>query len=179
MWKQKPIVASPSFAPHPEPIRPTLSAVPDPAPQRPAPAQVIVDQAVIGKGIIVRGDITGSDALFIDGTVEGSIHIPGERVTIGRHGTVLAHKGETTPCITAQEIVILGTVTGNVIAAQRIDIRAEGTLTGDVSTARVSIEDGAYFRGGIDILRDQPAAAQPALQPQPAAEPAAEPVAIP
>src|SRR5215472_5882748 len=153
MWKQKPSIASPAIAPHPEPLRPTPSAVPETVThaQRPAPAPVIVDQAVIGKGIVVRGEITGKDALFIDGTVEGVINIPGERVTIGRHGSVIAPRGSVAPCVTALEIVILGSVTGNVIATQRIDIRAEGSLTGDVTTARVSIEDCAYFRGGIDI----------------------------
>jgi cytoskeletal protein CcmA (bactofilin family) len=84
--------------------------------------------------------------LFIDGKVEGSITIPGNRVTIGRNGQVSAN-------ISAREIVVLGKVRGNVTATDRVDIRAEGSLSGDVAAARISIEDGAFFKGGIDIRK--------------------------
>jgi cytoskeletal protein CcmA (bactofilin family) len=104
------------------------------------------EQATIGKGLIIKGDITGSESLYIDGKVEGSISIPGNRVTVGRNGQVSA-------TINAREIVILGKVRGNVIASDRVDIRAEGGLTGDVTAARISIEDGAFFKGGIDIKK--------------------------
>ena len=104
------------------------------------------DQATISKGLIVKGEITGSESLFIDGKVEGSINLPGNRVTVGRNGQV-------TSSISAREIVILGKVRGNIIASDRVDIRAEGALTGDVTAARISIEDGAFFKGGIDIKK--------------------------
>jgi cytoskeletal protein CcmA (bactofilin family) len=104
------------------------------------------DQATIGKGLFVKGEISGSESLFIDGKVEGSISLPGNRVTVGRNGQVASS-------ITAREIVILGKVRGNVIASDRVDIRAEGALTGDVTAARISIEDGAFFKGGIDIRK--------------------------
>jgi cytoskeletal protein CcmA (bactofilin family) len=104
------------------------------------------DQATIGKGLFVKGEISGSESLFIDGKVEGSISLPGNRVTVGRNGQVASS-------ITAREIVILGKVRGNVIASDRVDIRAEGALTGDVTAARISIEDGAFFKGGIDIKK--------------------------
>jgi cytoskeletal protein CcmA (bactofilin family) len=104
------------------------------------------DQATIGKGLFVKGEISGSESLFIDGKVEGSINLPGNRVTVGRNGQV-------TSSITAREIVILGKVRGNIVASDRVDIRAEGALTGDVSAARISIEDGAFFKGGIDIKK--------------------------
>jgi cytoskeletal protein CcmA (bactofilin family) len=104
------------------------------------------DQATIGKGLFVKGEISGSESLFIDGKVEGSISLPGNRVTIGRNGQVASS-------ITAREIVILGKVRGNIIASDRVDIRAEGALTGDVTAARISIEDGAFFKGGIDIRK--------------------------
>jgi len=74
--------------------------------------------------------------------------LPGNRVTIGRNGQV-------TSSITAREIVILGKVQGNILASDRVDIRSEGALTGDVTAARISIEDGAFFKGGIDIRRSE------------------------
>jgi cytoskeletal protein CcmA (bactofilin family) len=112
------------------------------------------DHAVIGKGLLIKGEITGTESLYIDGRVEGSINIPNERVTIGQHGRVVSTMSATmNVCITAREIVIMGKVTGNVSASDRVDIRAEGNLTGDVSTSRISIADGAYFNGGVDIRK--------------------------
>jgi cytoskeletal protein CcmA (bactofilin family) len=104
------------------------------------------DQATIGKSLVIKGEVTGSESLFIDGKVEGSITLPGNRVTVGRNGNVAAN-------ITAREIVVLGKVRGNANASDRVDIRSEGSLIGDVSAQRISIEDGAYFKGGIDIRK--------------------------
>ena len=104
------------------------------------------DQAVIGKGLFVKGEVSGTESLYIDGKVEGSFSLPGNRVTIGRNGQVSAN-------ITAREVVVLGKVRGNVTATDRVDIRAEGALSGDVAAARISIEDGAFFKGGIDIRK--------------------------
>lgn len=120
------------------------------------------DQASISKGLFIKGEITGSESLFIDGKVEGSINLNGNRVTVGRNGQVAAS-------ITAREVVVLGKVRGNVTATDRVDIRAEGALTGDVAAARISIEDGAFFKGGIDIRKPD---AKPAATPA-AATPAA------
>ncbi|UWZ84680.1 bactofilin family protein [Occallatibacter riparius] len=173
MWKQKPEnVSVPAFVPIPEPVRP---AAPLPAADaRPRAAFAGSDQTSLNKGIVVKGHISGTDPLFIDCTVEGTISIPGERVTIGKNGHVIAAKsGEPGPCITAREIVILGSVTGSVFASDRVDLRAQASLAGDVSTARVSIEDGAYFRGGIDIRRDQKPA-QPATAEASSADAPAE-----
>jgi len=104
------------------------------------------EQATIGKSVIVKGEIAGSESLFIDGKVEGSINLAGNRVTIGRNGQVAAN-------IIAREIIVLGKVRGNCQASDRVDIRSEGSLTGDVIAARISIEDGAFFKGGIDIRK--------------------------
>src|SRR5208282_3749619 len=84
------------------------------------------DQAIISKGLFVKGEISGTESLYIDGKVEGSISLPGNRVTVGRNGQVGAN-------ITAREVVVLGKVRGNVSASDRVDIRAEGSLHGDVS----------------------------------------------
>lgn len=154
MWKQRSNAVGGDEPPHPsEPARPAATpVVSEPAKSRPP----VADQATIGRGIVVKGEVNGSDPVFVDGRVEGAIHIPGERVTVGKNGSVAGRMGSGVPCISAREIVILGTVTGNIAAGERVDIRAGGSLTGDVTTVRVSIEDGAFFRGGIDIRREDP-----------------------
>lgn len=133
-----------------EPVRPTPPATPAYEPPRAAaPAAPVMssgDQATIGKSLVIKGEVNGSESLFIDGKVEGSISLPGNRVTVGRNGNVSAN-------ITAREIVVLGKVRGNATASDRVDIRSEGSLIGDVSAQRISIEDGAYFKGGIDIRK--------------------------
>jgi cytoskeletal protein CcmA (bactofilin family) len=127
-----------------------------------------VDQATIGKGLIVRGEITGTESLFIDGRVQGSINLPGERVTIGQNGQVIASMTTSmNVCITAREIVIMGNVSGNV-NADRVEIRVGGTLNGDISTSRISIADGAFFKGGIDIRESSAKAATSAAAGLPA-----------
>jgi cytoskeletal protein CcmA (bactofilin family) len=159
MWKpSQPEPAPPPPAPEPARPAPPTSAVESANRAAAAPA----DQASISKGLFIKGEITGSESLFIDGKVEGSINLNGNRVTVGRNGQVAAS-------ITAREVVVLGKVRGNVTASDRVDIRAEGALTGDVAAARISIEDGAFFKGGIDIRKPdaKPAASQPAT-PAPA-----------
>jgi cytoskeletal protein CcmA (bactofilin family) len=143
--------------PTPEPPR----AVPPPPPvEAPARPQAVTgEQATISKGLFIKGEISGSESLYIDGKVEGSLNLPGNRVTVGRNGQVAAN-------IVAREIVVLGKVKGNVTATDRVDIRAEGSLNGDVAAARISIEDGAFFKGGIDIRKpDSKAAAVPSAAP--------------
>jgi cytoskeletal protein CcmA (bactofilin family) len=127
------------------------------------------DQANIGKGLVLTGEITGSESLFIDGKVEGRINLPGNRVTVGRNGKVNAS-------IVAREIVVLGKVRGNVSASDRVDIRAEGALTGDVACARISIEDGAFFKGGIDIRKPEAKPVTASVAPTPASASTPAPV---
>jgi cytoskeletal protein CcmA (bactofilin family) len=137
-----------------EPERPTTSTPNAPAMManepavgpRPVATTTTADQATIGKSLVIKGEVTGSESLYIDGRVEGSINLSGNRVTVGRNGVVAAN-------INAREIVVLGKVRGNLTASDRVDIRSDGSLTGDVVAARISIEDGAYFKGGIDIRK--------------------------
>src|SRR3974390_3547724 len=142
MWKP---ANQPNTTPNPEPQRYT-----PPAPEPPAPPRAATvtpqEQATLGKSLVIKGEVTGSESLYIDGRVEGSINLPGNRVTVGRHGVVSAN-------ISAREIVILGKGRGNMTASDRVDIRSEGSLTGDLVAHRISIEDGAYFKGGIDIRK--------------------------
>jgi len=151
MWKptNQPTTGGPT--PSPEPQRanaPTNmpSAEPTPAAAPRNASMNSQDQATIGKSLVIKGEVTGSESLYIDGRVEGSINLSGNRVTIGRNGIVNAN-------INAREIVVTGKVRGNLVASDRVDIRNEGSLTGDVIAQRISIEDGAYFKGGIDIRK--------------------------
>jgi len=150
MWKPNQPGNVPTSTP--EPTRPTPpatgyepAAARTPASSSPA-AATTGEQATIGKSLVVKGEVSGSESLFIDGKVEGAINLPGNRVTVGRNGQVAAN-------ISAREIVVLGKVRGNCQASDRVEIRSEGSLTGDVIAARISIEDGAFFKGGIDIRK--------------------------
>lgn len=125
---------------------PGMSAEPTPSGTSRNPAASNAEQATIGKSLVIKGEVTGSEALYIDGRVEGSINLAGNRVTVGRNGVVAAN-------INAREIVVLGKLRGNLMASDRVDIRSEGSLTGDVVAQRISIEDGAFFKGGIDIRK--------------------------
>ena len=136
---------SAAAAPAPENPRPTASE-PTPAPANRNAVLNTQEQATIGKSLVIKGEVTGSESLYIDGRVEGSIQLAGNRVTIGRNGQVSAN-------INAREVVVLGKVRGNLNASDRVDIRNEGSLTGDVVAQRISIEDGAFFKGGIDIRK--------------------------
>jgi len=124
----------------------TSASEPASVPRPISSASTASDQATIGKSLVIKGEVTGSESLYIDGRVEGSINLSGNRVTIGRNGVVSAN-------ISAREIVVLGKVRGNLTASDRVDIRSDGSLTGDVVAARISIEDGAFFKGGIDIRK--------------------------
>lgn len=154
MWK--PTNSSSPSSPTPEPQRtnpPQAAPVVEPRSSYPSAstysssaASSTGEQATLGKSLVIKGEVTGSESLYIDGRVEGTINLAGNRVTIGKNGQVSAH-------ITAREIVVLGKVKGNLTAADRVDIRNEGSLTGDVVAQRISIEDGAFFKGGIDIRK--------------------------
>ena len=151
MWKPTNQPTTPSARPNepertPVPTPPSASFNEPVAVAKPAVSTATADQATIGKSLVIKGEVTGSESLYIDGRVEGSINLAGNRVTVGRNGVVSAN-------INAREIVVLGKVRGNLTASDRVDIRSDGSLTGDVVAARISIEDGAFFKGGIDIRK--------------------------
>jgi cytoskeletal protein CcmA (bactofilin family) len=154
MWKPASTTnqgQNPNPKPVTEPEKPVMSTTPNPSEPTPvsAPRNAVVnntEQATIGKSLVIKGEVTGSESLYIDGRVEGAINLPGNRVTVGRNGQVQAN-------INAKEVVVLGKVKGNVTASDRVDIRNEGSLGGDVVCQRISIEDGAWFKGSIDIRK--------------------------
>jgi len=106
--------------------------------------------ATIGKAVKVVGQIFSREDLYIDGEVEGTVEALEHKLTIGPNGTVRA-------TIKTREVVALGNIQGNVEAAEKIEIRKDAKLTGDIRTARIIIEDGAYFKGSIDIVKLEPA----------------------
>jgi cytoskeletal protein CcmA (bactofilin family) len=138
--------------PSPTGEEPMLSSVPmaaihEPTASNTSPASpAAADPATIGKSLQIKGEVIGSESLYIDGSVEGAIRLPDSRVTISRDAQVSAN-------ITAREVIVFGKVIGNINASDRVDIRSEGSLTGDVTAQRISIGDGAFFKGGIDICK--------------------------
>ncbi len=137
----------------------TMSSRPDydaPTPSR---------TATIGKGVTISGQINSKEDLIIDGEIDGTIEAHEHKVTIGPNGKVKAG-------IKAKDIVVLGAVQGNIEATDKTEIKKDARLVGDIKTARIQIEDGAMFKGSIDIIRTE--APRPAAKPQSAAQPAAQ-----
>lgn len=108
--------------------------------------------ACLGSGLEIRGKITGEEDLQIDGKIEGSISLPGQRLTVGRTGRANSE-------VTAREVIVYGQITGNLLAQDRVEIKKDASVVGDITTARISIEDGAHSKGRIEIERSKPAAA--------------------
>ncbi len=121
--------------------------------------------ATVGKSVRIVGQISTREDLYVDGYVEGTIEALENKVTIGPNGTLKAS-------IRAREVIILGKVEGNVETSDKMDLRKDAQLVGDITTARISIEDGAIFKGSIDIKK-----AEPKPAPAPAAPVAPRPVA--
>jgi cytoskeletal protein CcmA (bactofilin family) len=108
------------------------------------------ESASIGKSIVIRGEVSGSEDLTIEGQIDGKIELRDHVLSIGSGGRVQAH-------IVAKSIVVHGQVTGNLTAAEKVDIRENGAVDGDIVAPRVAIADGAKFRGSIDMRSDEPA----------------------
>jgi cytoskeletal protein CcmA (bactofilin family) len=117
--------------------------------------------ASIGKAVKIIGQIYSKEDLYVDGDLEGTVEAMEHKLTIGPNGTVHA-------AVKAREVVALGTIQGNVEATERIEIRKDAKLVGDIRTARIIIEDGAYFKGSIDIVKPEPGKAPPKAAPAPA-----------
>jgi cytoskeletal protein CcmA (bactofilin family) len=100
----------------------------------------------LGASLEVKGKISGEEDLQIDGKVEGAIALQGQRLTVGRTGQLSSE-------VHAREVVVYGKVQGNLRASDRVEIKKDGSVTGDITTSRISIEDGAYFKGRIEIDR--------------------------
>src|SRR3954470_20597298 len=168
MWNRK---KDEEVPPRPAPVQPAPAVqqpregIPvSPSPNRSfdPPSQVQSGSATIGKAVMVKGQIFSREDLVIDGEVEGSVDVQEHRLTVGPNGKVVAG-------IKAREIVVLGSIQGNVEATDKINIRKDAKLVGDIKAGRIEIEDGAYFKGSIDIVRTevkQQPVSQKAPQPQ-------------
>ena len=105
------------------------------------------DVARIGKSVVIKGEVSGSEDLYIDGQVEGSVQLKGHTLTIGPHGQIRAR-------VQARGVVIHGKVDGNVEGTDRVDLRKSAVLVGNISTQRIAIEDGAFFKGAVDLVKE-------------------------
>ena len=148
MWKRK---EEPVSNPVKE-VTP-VSTIPQERKIEPVPETSKGAVAHIGKSVVIRGELSGSEDLYIDGQVEGTIELREHNLTVGPNGRVQAN-------VNAKEVVIHGTLKGNVHAIDRVEIRKSGSLVGDLVAARVMIEDGAYFKGSIDIQKGPEIAAK-------------------
>jgi len=148
MWGHNESTAAPARAPE---LEREARVVPEPGPvlpARPAPslAAPAAGRSVIGRGLVLKGQVNAGEDLYIDGEVEGSIEVKDHDLTVGASGRVKAN-------VVARNVYIAGTLHGDLKAGQKIVIRHTGSLLGDLVTAGVTIEDGAYFKGGIDIVK--------------------------
>lgn len=144
----------------PEPARPipTATAVASPVAPHPIPVEsrektAMPKMASIGKSLHVKGELSGSEDLAIEGRVEGSINLNGFSVTIGQTGRVAAE-------IHAKSVVVGGLVNGDINAIERVEVAATGTMVGDVRAPRVVLVDGARFKGSIDMAADKPSSSR-------------------
>jgi cytoskeletal protein CcmA (bactofilin family) len=103
------------------------------------------EPANIGKAVTIKGEVFSNEDLYVDGALEGKIELPAHKLTVGPCGTI------KTGVIEAGTVVIFGTVQGDVNAQDKVEIHKDATLTGNIKAARIVIEEGAYFKGGVDI----------------------------
>ena len=175
MWKRD--EAPKPASSQPTPAVPVASTPVSAAPQ-PDTRRIERDMVNIGKSVVIKGELNGSEDLTIEGHVEGKIELKDHVLTIGPNGKIKAQ-------VFAKSVIVLGEVNGNVTATEKVDIRDGGSVDGDIISPRVAIAEGAHFRGSVDMQRKggQPAAtapaqskpttAQPAAQTQPQPQPAA------
>jgi len=164
-----------------EAVRPASGGQPVPAAQPPAPApagittgsrpethhQMEKDIVNIGKSVVIKGELNGSEDLTIEGHVEGTIQLRDHVLTIGPNGKIKAQ-------VFAKAVIVLGEVTGNVTATDKVDIRDNGSVDGDIISPRVAIAEGAHFRGSVDMQRKGAAAPAPGAAKTAAPQPAAQ-----
>jgi cytoskeletal protein CcmA (bactofilin family) len=142
MWTKQQLEEVPGFSPAPK-TEPAVTPFSVPSAVRPS-SSTARSSARLGSSLQIKGQITGTEDLQIDGIVEGSISLRGHELTVGSTAQL---KSE----INAREVVVYGKVIGNLHARDRVDVRKDGSVVGDISTARITIEDGAQFKGRIEI----------------------------
>ena len=161
MWKRdespKPTSSQPTA-----PVAPLTPSQPASAASQPDNRRIERDMVNIGKSVVIKGELNGSEDLTIEGQVEGTIQLRDHVLTIGPNGKIKAQ-------VFAKSVIVLGEVTGNVTASEKVDIRDKGSVDGDIISPRVAIAEGAHFRGSVDMQRKgAPAASAQPVQPKPA-----------
>ena len=167
MWKRdeavRPVSGQPAVPPAPAPAA---------TPRHDAGPRSERDIVNIGKSIVVKGELTGSEDLTIEGQVDGTIQLRDHVLTIGPNGRIKAQ-------VFAKAVVVLGEVIGNVTASEKVDIRDKGSVDGDIISPRVAIAEGAHFRGSVDMQRKggaaQVSSVKPAAQPAGTTPPSTSP----
>jgi cytoskeletal protein CcmA (bactofilin family) len=163
MWKSRREDDKPSASPNPQPPAPVVTPAPTSYQPRtvetPRMDTYRADVAHIGKSVIIKGELSGSEDLYLDGEVEGNIDLRNHNLVIGPNGRVRAN-------VQAKDVVIHGKVDGNVMGSDRVELKKSAVLNGDINTQRIVIEDGAFFKGSIDIRKGdaKAEAARPATQ---------------
>ena len=173
MWKRDEAVRPTGGQPVPAPPAPTPAAAPTPGFRSEAAQFMEKDIVNIGKSVVIKGELNGSEDLTIEGHVEGTIQLRDHVLTIGPNSKIKAQ-------VFAKAVIVLGEVHGNVTASEKVDIRDNGSVEGDIVSPRIAIAEGAHFKGSVDMQRKgaapqgKPAAAPaPVPQPQVAAQAAA------
>src|SRR5216683_7201249 len=146
MWKRdeavKPASGQPAAAPQPPAPSPAGPSGPRPESNR----NMEKDIVNIGKSVVIKGELNGSEDLTVEGHVEGTIQLREHVLTIGPNGKIKAQ-------VFAKAVIVLGEVNGNVTASDKVDIRDNGSVDGDIVSPRVAIAEGAHFRGSVDMQR--------------------------
>jgi cytoskeletal protein CcmA (bactofilin family) len=147
MWKsrndEKPTV-SPTIPQPPAPVAPASTTYQPRTLETPKMESYRADVAHIGKSVIIKGELSGSEDLYLDGEVEGNIDLHDHNLVIGPNGKVRAN-------VSAREVIVHGKVDGNIVGVDKVELKKSAVLSGDISTQRIVIVDGAFFMGGIDI----------------------------
>ena len=181
MWKRDDAVkptppgGTPTGTPHTTQATQNVNSAPAVEPTRSSdtPRGLEKGPVNIGKSVVIKGELTGSEDLTIEGHVEGKIELRQNILTIGPNGRIKAQ-------VFAKSVIILGEVTGNVTATEKVDLRDNGAVDGDIAAPRVAIAEGAHFRGSIDMQRAgaaKPADSKSPEKPAQAAQPAPQPAA--
>ena len=167
MWKrdQATFPDTSSESPAPAPPGPSPSKQPPVAPA--AAAREGQATVPIGKSVVLKGELSGSEDLAVEGTVEGTIELRDNVLTIGPNGRIKAQ-------VFAKTVIVWGTVNGTITASERIEIRDQGSVDGNITSPRVAIADGAYFRGNVDMQKKGPHLVKPVAHHEPAQRPAPE-----
>jgi cytoskeletal protein CcmA (bactofilin family) len=173
MWKRDEAVRPASGQPTATPQAPVPTASSGPGGLRAESAHHMEkDNVNIGKSVVIKGELNGSEDLTIEGHVEGTIQLKDHVLTIGPNGKIKAQ-------VFAKSVIVLGEVTGNVTASDKVDIRDNGSVDGDIVSPRVAIAEGAHFRGSVDMQRKGSPASAPAAKPAPQAAASDKPVPQP